>query len=256
VPLHKFRDIEFGFLQDLDFPDEAILNGEDAGTLLGNVVSNGRTDEFLDETLEVSLGSEFGHDGCHFGSNGTTLGGFGVARGRDLVVLGPSEGDAKETDDVAVGCSAIHVGFNDGLLLSDEGAELVAGHVHAVEVQQAVVSLDVFDAELDFAVRQGFVLLEVRQGDFDHTALQVLRGNLGSLSLGDEGLAAVLDAEDGRGDQLVPFLLGEGIDGLFTATLFGFCQSLVLADSHLDLLLLQREKRRICTATSRKTGRN
>jgi hypothetical protein len=49
------------------------------------------------------------------------------------------------------------------------------------------------------------------------------------LSLRDQSLSTVLHGEDRGSDQLVPFLLQERVNGLFTAALLGFRESLVLA---------------------------
>ena len=46
---------------------------------------------------------------------------------------------------------------------------------------------------------------------------------------GDDGLSALLLGEDGGGDELVPLLLEEGIDGLLLTALLGLCESLVLS---------------------------
>ena len=219
MPFHEFGNVELGFLQYLYLANEAVLDGEDRRGFPGNVLTDWCRDQLLDERLEVSLGTEFRHDGGHFGADGTDLCALGVAGRLDLVVLGTGEGDAKESDDVSVGSSAVDVGLDDRLLLSDEGAELVSGHVHSVKVQQAIVSLDVFDAELDLAEGIGFVLVEVGERDLNDTSLEVIRSDLGTLCLGDQGLSAVLDGKDGRCDQFVPFLLQKGINRLFAASL-------------------------------------
>lgn len=139
------------------------------------------------------------------------------------------EGDAEHTDDVTVGGTSINVGLNDGLLLLDEGAKLVTGHVHAVEVEETVVSLNILDTKLDLTVRHGLVVIEIGKGELDNTSLQSIRSNLGTLGLGDDGLSALLLGKDGGSDELVPLLLEEGVDGLLLSALLGLCESLVLS---------------------------
>lgn len=214
MPLHEGGHIELGLLEDLDLADVAVLDGEDAGGLALDLLPDGGGDELLDEALEVSLGSEVGHDLDHLGPDGPDLGGLGVAGVLDLVVLRLGEGDAEHADDVSVGGSAVDVALDDGLALLDEGADLVAGHVHAVEVEEAVVSLDVLDAELDLAPGEGLIVLKIGEGELDDAALESVGGDLLALGLGDDGLAAVLGGEDGGGNKLVPFLLEEGIDAV------------------------------------------
>jgi hypothetical protein len=229
MPFHQFRNIELGLLEDLDLSDVAVLDREDRAALLGDLVTDRGGDELLDKRLKVSLGSELGHVGDHLGADRPALGGLGVASGRDLVVLGPREGDAEQTDGVSVRGAAVYVGLNDGLLLSDQRAKLVTGHVHTVEVHQAVVSLNVLNTESDLAVGKGFVLLEIGEGDLDDTSLKEVGSDLGSLGLGDQGLSAVLDGKDRGGDKLVPFFLEKGVDGLFAGSLLGLRQSLILS---------------------------
>mmetsp|Transcript_14038 Transcript_14038/g.40011 ORF Transcript_14038/g.40011 Transcript_14038/m.40011 type:complete len:300 (+) Transcript_14038:137-1036(+) len=234
VPLHEFGDVKLGLLQDLDLADVTVLDGEDRVGGAGDLFTDGGADQFLDERSEIALGSQFGHVRCHLCSDGADLGALGVACGLDLVVLRLRERDAEESDDVPVGCAAVNGSLDDTLLLTDQGAELVAGHVHAMEVEQAVEPLHILDAELDLAPADGLVLVEVGQGDLDDASLQVFRGDLLALCLGNQGLAAVLDGEHRRSDELVPFLLQEGVDRLFAASLLGLRQSLVFSDSHLE----------------------
>ena len=241
VPFHQFRNIKFGLLQYLDLTDVTILDREDTRTLLRDRVTDRGGNQFLDERLQIALGAQFRHDRRHLGTDGTALRRFGVARRRNLIVLRPRERDTEQPDDVPVGRSAVHVGFDDRLLLPDQRTQLVTGHVHPVEVQQTVVPLDVLDTELDLTVRERLVLLKVRQRHLDDTALQVVGRDLRALSLGNQRLATVLDDEDRRRLEFVPFLLEERVNGLLTATLFGFGQSLILALSLLLLLLLLLE---------------
>jgi len=98
-----------------------------------------------------------------------------------------------------------------------------------VEVEEAVVPLDVLDTELDLTVGHGLVVVEVSEGEFDDTSLESISGNLGTLGLGDDGLANLLGGEDGGSDELVPFLLEEGVHGLLLSALLGLGESLVLS---------------------------
>ena len=58
MPLHEGGDIKLGLLEDLDFADVAVLDGEDAGGLALDLLPDGGGDELLDEALEVSLGAD------------------------------------------------------------------------------------------------------------------------------------------------------------------------------------------------------
>merc|ERR1719491_692226 len=222
VPFHQFGDIELGFLEDLDLSDVTVLDGENRAALSSNLVTNGSRDQFLHERLEVTLGAQFGHVGNHLGADCPALSGSRVASSGDLVVLGSRKGDAKQTDGVSVRGAAVYVGLDDGLLLSDERAKLVTGHIHAVEIHQTIVSLNILDTKPDLAVCQGFVLLEIGKRHLNNTSLQEIGGDLGSLGLGNQSLSAVLLGKDRWGDQFVPFFLEKRIDGLFAGSLLGF----------------------------------
>jgi hypothetical protein len=229
VPLHQSSDIKLGLLDDLNLADVAILDGEDGRGLTLNLLAGGSSNKSLDKGLEVTLSGKAGHGLYHLGADLLHLGRLGVTSLLELIILLFCEGNAEHADDVSISSTAVDVCFDDTLLLLDEGAELVTGHVHAVEVEEAVVSLNIFDAELDLAVAHGLVVVEVSKGEFDHAALKVVGGDLGTLGLGDDGLAAVLLGEDRRCYELVPFLLLEGVDGLLLGSLLGFRETLVLS---------------------------
>lgn len=115
------------------------------------------------------------------------------------------------------------------MLFADQTAKLVAGHVHTVEVHQAVVSLNILNTQLNLSVCQGLVLVQVSKTELKHSSFQAIRGNLGTLCLGNESLPCVLDGKDGRSNQFVPLFLQEGVDGLLAASLLTLRESLVLS---------------------------
>ena len=73
--------------------------------------------------------------------------------------------------------------------LADERAQLVRGEVEAVEVGQAVLALDLIDAELDLAESVVLVLLEVGEGNLEYPALEGVVGVLQTSGPVDQGLA-------------------------------------------------------------------
>ena len=229
MPFHKFSDIKLGLLQHLHLADVAIFDGEDGRGLLDDLVTDVIRNEFLYESPQVTLCSKFLHGCDHLGTDSPNLCGLGVASILDLIRLLFGESDAEHSHDVPISCSAVHIGFNDGLLLSDQTAKLITGHVHAVEIEQTVETLDILHTKLDLSESRGFVLVEVSEADFDDTSLKSLRSDLSSLRLGDEGATAVLHRKDGGSNELVPFFLEKGVSGLFSASLLALCQSLVLS---------------------------
>ena len=121
--------------------------------------------------------------------------------------------------------------------LADEGAELVGGEVETVEVGQAVLALDLVDAELDLAERVVLILLEIGERDLEYPSLEGVVGVLQTGGAVDEGLAdtaliSILrtasaaavaglllpDRESSGRLDVVPVLLREGV-GLLLKTL-------------------------------------
>jgi hypothetical protein len=75
------------------------------------------------------------------------------------------------------------------LPLADERAELVGGEVETVEVGQAVLALDLVDAELDLAERVVLILLQIGERDLEYPALEGVVCVLQTRGAVDEGLA-------------------------------------------------------------------
>ena len=93
--------------------------------------------------------------------------------------MSAGKGDAEHAKQVAVTGLCLYEGLNEGVPLLDEGAELVTGHVEAVEVSIAVHALDFFDLELDLSPGILVVLiLQVSESDFENTTTQAVSGDL------------------------------------------------------------------------------
>jgi len=229
VPLHQRSDIELGLLDHLNLTDVAILDWEDAGGLTLNLFSSSTRNECLDQSLEVSFASEGGHGADHLSADGLTLRRLGVTSLLELVILLLGEGNAEHADNVSVRGTGVNIGLNNTLLLLDKRAQLITGHVHTVEVKEAVKSLDILNTKLDLAVGHGFVLIKVSKRELDYTSLKAVGSDFLSLGLGNDGLSALLLGEDGGGDKLVPFFLEEGVDCLLLSALLGLRKSLILS---------------------------
>jgi hypothetical protein len=63
------------------------------------------------------------------------------------------------------------------------------GEVETVEVGQAVLALDLIDAQLDLAEAVVLILLEIGEGSLENTALEGVVGVLQTGGAVDEGLA-------------------------------------------------------------------
>jgi hypothetical protein len=169
--------IEFGSLGDLNLADEDVLQGVDSLAFLFDSLSNGLRDEFGDEILEFASGSLRSHNLHHFSSDGSDLGGLSVGGLADLVVSSLGEGNGEHSKDVAVKGLDFDVRFDEALPLSDEGAKFVSREVHAVEVGQAVLALNVLDSQPHLSVGLVFILLKVRQVHFKNSSLQIVRSD-------------------------------------------------------------------------------
>eukprot|EP00967_Tisochrysis_lutea_P053066 scaffold65868_cov32-Tisochrysis_lutea.AAC.1 len=74
------------------------------------------------------------------------------------------------------------------------------------------------------------ILVQIGKAHLKHAPLQHLRGNLRASRAGDRRLPAVAHGKVARRLDVIPLLLGEGIDDLLPLTLLPLGQALVLAD--------------------------
>jgi len=99
------------------------------------------------------------HDFHHLSANGTDLGGSGVGRLLHLVGAALGEGDGEKSEKVVVGRLDGNIRLDQSLPLSDKGSQLIGSEIEAVEVRQAVLSLDLVDSKSDLAERVILILL-------------------------------------------------------------------------------------------------
>lgn len=107
------------------------------------------------------------------------MGALGVAGGSHLFAGSLGEADAEHSEEVSVESLGLDEGFNCCVPLLDDGAELVSGDIHSVEVCVAVEALDFFD--LDFHLSPGLIIaisVEVSQRYLKDSALQTVGSDL------------------------------------------------------------------------------
>lgn len=104
-----------------------------------------------------------------------------------------------------------------------------------MEVGEAVVALNLLADESELLVG-ALVTVEVSLVDLVDSASETISGELGTGGSSDKGLADSSVLEDCWGLDLVPLLLGEGIDDLLLVTLSALGQSLVLTNRHVGLM--------------------
>ena len=120
------------------------------------------------------------------------------------------EANAEHTEEVAVSGLGLHEGLDGGVPLLDNGALLIAGNVHTVEVGVAIEALNFLD--LDLHLSPGLfvaVSVQISQRYLKHATLEGVSGDLltsGSVARSDGGGSHV---ENGGNVNIVPFLLGE-----------------------------------------------
>ena len=119
------------------------------------------------------------HDFHHLFADKSLLRVLGVASGLDLAGGSAGEADAEKSEEVAVGSLGLDEGLDEGVPLLDEGAKLVLGNIHAVEVGVAVVALHFFHLHLHLSPGLGTACsVQISQRYFKHSALQAISGVL------------------------------------------------------------------------------
>ncbi len=103
--------------------------------MLGKV-SEGTFASFVDQTLHNLLADDH------------LVGALGVAGGLNLLGSPLSEGDTEDSQEVSIDALDLDDDLNGGMPFLDDGAELFAGDVHAIEVGETVRALDFFNDNL------------------------------------------------------------------------------------------------------------
>lgn len=135
--------------------------------------------QFLGEILESGLLGVLDHDFHHLLADERSLRALGVAGGSNLSSCSLSEANGEHSEEVSVSGLGLNEGLNGGVPLLDDGAELVSGDVHSVEVSVAVEALDLFD--LDLHLSPGLIVaisVQIGQGYLEHTTSQAVSGDL------------------------------------------------------------------------------
>lgn len=165
-----------------------VLQRVDALGRLLNLTSDDLGDELAGELLQGAAAGLALDDLGHLPADGTDLGGGGVGGLLDLVGAALGEGNGEEAEQVVVGGLDGDVGLDQGLPLSDKRSQLVGCEVETVEVGQAVLALNLVNSELDLAESVVLILLQVRQGNLNDSALQGVVGVLQTGGTVDQSL--------------------------------------------------------------------
>jgi hypothetical protein len=100
---------------------------------------------------------------------------FGVAGGSDLSAGSLGEANGEHSEEITILGLGLDKGLNSSVPLLDNGAQLISGDVHSVEVGVAIKSLDFFDLDLNLSPGQLVaVSVQISQRYLEHTAFQAV----------------------------------------------------------------------------------
>jgi hypothetical protein len=229
VQFHQTHQIKLWFLQDLTLADKHILKWVNTLRGLFNFLADDFRHKLQEQVLDVALTGFIRDDLSHLLTDGADLSRLSISGLTDLIWTTLGERNAEQTNEVSVRGLDIDKRFNERLPLADQRAELVARKVHTVETSHDLGALHFFSAQTDLTERLFFILVQVSERHFEHTALKTFRRDLGTGSAVHQGLTKGTFREDGWSLEVIPVLTGERIHNLLLATLLSLCQSLVLA---------------------------
>jgi len=220
VELGQAVEVNLGSLDDLDLAHMAILDGVDWLGSLYDISSDAIGQKLLDELWDIGVADIGDDDLGHLLSDLLDLLRLSVRGLLDLALVGLlGESGDEHSNVVVVGGLDIYRASDHGLPLFDHRANLVACEAHAVEVQDAVLALDILAHEFELSEASS-VVVEVGLVAVEHSALEAIGGHSVTGGSGDEGLTDLSDLEHRRGFDVIPILLGEWIDDLLLTALF------------------------------------
>jgi len=237
VKLGQTVKVYLGLLDYLDLADVAVLDGVDWLSSLDDVSGDAVGQEFLDKLWDVSVGDLTDDNLGHLLSDLLDLLGLSVGGLLDLTVVSSlGESGDENSKVVVVGGFDIDLASDHSLPFLDHGADLVSGEAHAVEVENAVLALDVFADEFELS-ESSSVIAKISLVAVEDSALESISGNLVTDGSGNEGLADLSDLEHSRGFDVIPILLGERVDDLLLSSLFApLGHALIFPDCHGSIL--------------------
>ena len=183
VEVQERTEVELGRLEELNLADvdletplvsihvgrvgskqvTNILQRVDTLGGLLNLTANDLGDQLGRELSQGAAGGLALHNFGHLLADGADLGRASVGGLLDLVRASLREGNGKQAEQVVIGSLDGHVGLDQGLPLAHKRAKLVCRKVHAVEVGEAVLPLDLVHPELDLAESVVLVVLQVSE---------------------------------------------------------------------------------------------
>merc|ERR1711991_629440 len=105
--------------------------------------------------------------------------------------------------------------------LFNKGAKFVTGKVHAIEVGQNFISLDILAHKFDLPVSIIFVLVQVRKTNFVDASFKRVTSDFQTLRFSAQSLTDISLGKHAWGTDSVPFFFKEWIN-YFLLPLFDF----------------------------------
>jgi hypothetical protein len=232
VEVQQGTEIKLRGLKELDLADMDVLQGINSLSRLFNLAPNDLRDELRCELRERAANRLTLHDVGHLLSDGADLRRSGVCGLLDLVWTSLRKRDGEQADEIFIGSLNSDVRLDESLPLAHKRPQFVGSEVHAMEVGQTVLSLNLIHAKLDLAESVIFVVLKISERHFENPALQRIVGVLQTSRTVDEGLAHVASLESGRRLHRIFILTGERVNSPLLDALLALRQALVLSNSH------------------------
>ena len=135
--------------------------------------------QLLGKLLEGRLLSLADHNLHHLLADELALRALSVAGSADLSAGSLGEANAEHTEEVSVSSLGLNESLNGSVPLLDNGALLITGDVHSVEVSVAVEALDFLDLDLHLSPSLFVaVSVQISQRYLKHTSFQAVSSDL------------------------------------------------------------------------------
>ena len=140
------------------------------------------------------FGALLGHDLDDLFTDVLDLGRRGVVSLPQAILTLLGERNAKQTKLVAISGGDVKVGVDERLPLLDQGADLVGGEVHSVELSLGSAVINIQDFKFELAVESILILVQVSEVGLN-ADLERLRSDMGTHRARHDGFADVAMSE-------------------------------------------------------------
>ena len=107
--------------------------------------------QFLGKLFQSGFLGLVNHNFHHLLADELSLGALSVAGSADLLSCSLGEANGEHSEEVSISGLGLHEGLNGGVPFLDNGAQLISGDVHTVEVSVAIETFHFLDLHLHFS---------------------------------------------------------------------------------------------------------